>query len=99
MASRRESIQVERWSALADIVGHARSEIERLSRGLGESAPRVLVDRLSAIESHLSANPYSHECLYEAMLMMRELTAPLTSLVTAIAAGRHDAARSPNGPP
>jgi len=99
MASRRASLQVERWSALADIVGHARSQIERISCGLDDGAPRLLLDRLTEIEGHLSNNPYSPERLQEAMLMMRDICAPLSSLVTAIAAGQRDMAPGPSGPP
>jgi hypothetical protein len=99
MASRRASLQVERWSTLTDLVAHARSEIERISRGLDDTTPRVLLDRLTDIESYLAANPYSQDRLYEAMLMMRDICAPLSSLVTAIAAGRRDPSPGPNGPP
>jgi hypothetical protein len=99
MTSRRESVQVERWSNLADVVVHARSTIEHLARGMDGTAPRVLLDRMTEIEDHLAANPYSHERLYEAMLMMREIFGPLSTLVTAIAAAQRDVAPGPNGPP
>ena len=99
MASRRESVQVERWSTLAGIVGQARTRIEHLSHEIDDAAARRLLDRLTEIEDHLAANPYSHERLYEAMLMMRDIFTPLYSLVTAIAAGRRDPSPGPNGPP
>ena len=99
MTSRREAVQVERWSTLADVVGHARSRIEHLARGMDDATPRLLLDRLTEIEDHLAANPYSHERLYEAMLMMRDIFAPLSSLVTAIAAAQREATPRPNGPP
>jgi hypothetical protein len=99
MASRRESLQVERWSTLTDLVGHARSQVEHISRELDGTAPHLLLDRLTDIENHLTASPYSQERLLEAMLMMRDISAPLSSLLTAIAAAGDDRSPGPSGPP
>ena len=99
MASRRESVQVERWSTLAGIVGQARTRIEHLSHEIDDAAARRLLDRLTEIEDHLADNPYSHERLYEAMLMMRDIFTPLSALVAAIAEAQGDAAPGLHGPP
>jgi hypothetical protein len=99
IASRLESVQVERWSVLADIVGHARSRVEHLSGDMDHATPRLLLERLTEIETYLAANPYSHEGLYDAMLMLRDVFTPLSSLVTAIAAGQRERAPGPCGPP
>jgi len=84
---------------LADLVDHARSQIERLSQGVDDMAPCALLDRLAAIQDHLCANSYSSDRLYEAMLMMRDIATPLASLVVAIAGSHRDAGPGPNGPP
>lgn len=105
LAERRDSIQGERWAALAALTGRACAEVERILGGLDSGASRLLIERLRAIQAHLAEKDYTDDHLFEAVAMVGAIAGLLPQLVADVglqpqaSSAANCGTEDPNGPP